>query len=183
MRTRRDPSCGPSIAIDTGTSRYMLDHGHPFERQPQDLQSAQAQSPSKTQRPSDMLQQQHSIGSANYSDMKPLSTDSKNSKETSEDTKTPQTIIHVLFGIGKIGTRHLPANDEYLKDTAKSSDSSGQSIIPLRTSSNLCQHNLAPAFIPHNPINGKWRQSTPIERELAWLVEESAIILQQLAEP
>jgi len=40
-----------------------------------------------------------------------------------------------------------------------------------------CFNNLQPASVPHDPINEEWEIASPLERELAWLVEESAFIL------
>ncbi|KAL7473035.1 hypothetical protein ACHAXS_013414 [Conticribra weissflogii] len=44
-----------------------------------------------------------------------------------------------------------------------------------------CYYNLQPAPVPHDPINDEWAIASPLERELAWLVEESAFILSNSA--
>jgi len=42
-------------------------------------------------------------------------------------------------------------------------------------SKECCSHNLNPAEIPHNPLDDEY--STPLEKEVAWLTEESEVLL------
>ena len=40
-----------------------------------------------------------------------------------------------------------------------------------------CRQNLKPAEIPRDPLDDNWDDSVPLEKEIAWLVEESKVLL------
>jgi len=40
-----------------------------------------------------------------------------------------------------------------------------------------CRHNLKPAQIPRDPLDDNWDGSVALEKEIAWLVEESKVLL------
>lgn len=44
-------------------------------------------------------------------------------------------------------------------------------------SNECCARNLRPAPLPRNPVDDEWEKSTPLEKEIAWLLEESDVIM------
>jgi len=48
---------------------------------------------------------------------------------------------------------------------------------PLYISKECCNHKLRPAEIPRDPLDDEWENSTQLEKEIAWLVEESEVFL------
>eukprot|EP00581_Thalassiosira_minuscula_P010614 CAMPEP_0183722922 /NCGR_PEP_ID=MMETSP0737-20130205/14723_1 /TAXON_ID=385413 /ORGANISM="Thalassiosira miniscula, Strain CCMP1093" /LENGTH=396 /DNA_ID=CAMNT_0025953169 /DNA_START=221 /DNA_END=1411 /DNA_ORIENTATION=- len=87
-----------------------------------------------------------------------------------EASKNPRVISHVLMGT--MERCQLADSNVHDEDTSKSP----AQPMPLPSDS-PCAQNLAPVPVPQNPINEEWEQASPLQRELAWILEESAIIL------
>jgi len=50
-------------------------------------------------------------------------------------------------------------------------------FFPQHVIREYCGRNLHPAPIPYNPLDDNWNNSTPLEKEVAWLLEESNAVL------
>lgn len=114
------------------------------------------------------------IKAANVCD---LEASTENFQGNNETAKGSIVLAHALFGIRKVGSNYTAASDEKIEHAINRLASNGQAILSSNASRNLCKLNLMPAQIPYNPISEEWEQSTLLQRELAWLAEESAVII------
>ena len=78
-----------------------------------------------------------------------------------------RVLSHALFGDGKV-----------VPPRATSSPTREKTALALTTPSPPGKHSVdVSAPVPFNPISEDWQQSSPLERELAWVTEESTLLL------